>query len=144
MFVQNSLSVSARQATAIRNSFSLQSDVFSLLLYAADKVMQQMMMASTKITFLFIVLSSFYYCFFELPLVIVFFMAKLQPFFVSLTSVISKLLRLGKIKTSKFVLYCSRLFVTLQQKTDETNEKNFSITFIGRGHNDDGADRENS
>jgi len=64
MFVQNSLSVSARQATAIRNSFSLLSDVFSLLLYAADKVMQQMMMASTKITFLFIVLSSFYYCFF--------------------------------------------------------------------------------
>jgi hypothetical protein len=49
---------------AIRNSFSLLSDVFSLLLYAADKVMQQMMMASTKITFLFIVLSSFYYCFF--------------------------------------------------------------------------------
>ena len=78
MFVQNSLSVSARQAMAIRNSFSLLSDVFSLLLYAADKVMQQMMMASTKITFFFIVLSSFYYCFFELPLVIVFFMAKLR------------------------------------------------------------------
>ena len=31
-------------------------------------------------------------------------------------------------------------FVTLQHKTNETNEKNFSITFIGRGHNDDGAD----
>jgi len=28
----------------------------------------------------------------------------------------------------------------LQQKTNETNEKAISITAIGRGHNDDGAD----
>jgi hypothetical protein len=55
MFVQNSLSVSARQAMAIRNSFLLLSDGLSLLLYAADKVMQQMMATANTLCIIFFI-----------------------------------------------------------------------------------------
>jgi hypothetical protein len=53
--VQNSLSVSARQVMAIRNSFLLLSDGLSLLLYAADKVMQQMMATANTLCIIFFI-----------------------------------------------------------------------------------------